>query len=544
MRTISPGGAGRASLHVSLLLALAACVEAPELFAPEGGLPPPVLALGTDTLTVREGDRLALRIKAHEAVRAEILLVDSTRAVLWRSGTSERLRDSASFVFAGLPVEVARARRVFLTGSLVDGAGRRVFATTDTAPAPSLARAALRPVVVYEGKLLPVDGRVVALAAARDLGRVYFADQARGRVGTVELATLTLGTGFAAGAQPEALAYTHGRLGVLSNGGVELAAFDVAAGGRLLSSTVLPPLVARVAVPSRQTDASGRPVVQTYRYQVRPYARNLALVCTGGAPGCAEVAAFGSSDMVDPVSGSGGTGLRQIGFAGRAAIPLLVAPVHDLATTVRDSTAASLVLLDAALPTGRDSVVHTAEGVGRCGLLTAGGAAVAASPLPGGPVYVGLDPRGSECDPEVPLIRLDRAVGPLAAVSVLAYRNLLGENRIQETRALDVSEDGSRLLVLDRDRVHLLDDVLRLRASLAVPGARAAAWLRDAGPASRFAVVVGDAVEVYGAADLVLQGRTVLGPLSGQIAFVRAGGANVVVAVPRDARGVLVARIP
>lgn len=51
-------------------------------------------------------------------------------------------------------------------------------------------------------------------------------------------------------------------------------------------------------------------------------------------------------------------------------------------------------------------------------------------------------------------------------------------------------------------------------------------------------------MEVYGAADLVLRRRMVLGPLSGQIAFVRAGGASVVAAVPRNARGVLVARIP
>jgi hypothetical protein len=529
--------------HILLVpaLALAACVDTPVLFAPGAERTMPILALGTDTLALREGDRITVRVdpRGPDSVRAEILLVDSARTILWRSGGSPPLRDSATFAFTGLP---AGARRAFLTGSLVDAAGHRVYATSDSSPEPSLARAALQPVIVYEGNLLPVDGRVVALAAAYDLGRVYFADGKR--VGVVDLATMTAGAGFAAVAQPEALAYTHGRLGVLSGGGVEVAAFDVAAGGRLLSRSALPPLVARMAVPSRQTDASGQPTTQTYRYQVRPYARNLALVCAGSDPACTEVAAFGSSDMVDPATGSSGTGLREIGFAGRPAFPFLVAPAHDLATVVRDSTPAALTLLDASVPTGRDSVVHVADGVGRCAMLTAGGAAIAGSPLPGGPLYVGLDARGSECDPNVPLIRLDRPDGPVAAASVLAYRNLLGENRIEETRALDVSEDGTRVLVLDRDRVHLLDGALRLRGSLAVPGAQAVAWLREAGAPSRFAVVTADAVEVYGATDLVRHGRISPGPLSGLVAFGRAGGAHVLVVVPRDARGVLRARIP
>jgi len=127
---------------------------------------------------------------------------------------------------------------------------------------------------------------------------------------------------------------------------------------------------------------------------------------------------------------------------------------------------------------------------------------------------------------------------------VLAFRNLLGENRISETRALDVSEDGSRVLVLDRDRIHILDDALRLRQTLAVPAAQAAAWLREEGAVSRFAVVTEDAVEIYGSRDMVRQVKIVLGKLSGQAAFARVNGETVVVVVPRDGKGVLVARIP
>jgi hypothetical protein len=196
-------------------------------------------------------------------------------------------------------------------------------------------------------------------------------------------------------------------------------------------------------------------------------------------------------------------------------------------------------------------MVYQAGGVGRCNVLNSGGTAIAGSPYPNGSIYVGLDPRVSDCKLGVPLIRLDRPDGPGATpgaqpsqVSVLAFRNLLGENRITETRALDVSEDGSRVLVLDRDRIHILDDALRLRETLAVPGVQAIAWLREEGPVSRFAVVTEDAVEIYGSRDMVRQGRIVLGRLSGLAAFARVNGETVVVVVPRDAKGVLVARIP
>jgi hypothetical protein len=343
----------------------------------------------------------------------------------------------------------------------------------------------------------------------------------------------------------------RGRLGVLSDAGTEVAAFDVAAGNRLLSKTLVPPLLADMKAPTGQLDANGNSQLQHFRYQVRPYARNLALVCEGPGSDCAEVAAFGSSDMQDAGTGSQGVGLRVVSFAGRTGYPFLAAPRFDLATVARDSFPADLATLDASVPTGRDSVVYQAGGVGRCNMLNSGGTAVAASPTPNGSIYVALDPRVSDCKLGVPLIRLDHPAGPGATpgaqpsrVSVLAFRNLLGENRITESRALDVSEDGSRLLVLDRDRVHILDDALRLRKTLAVPGVQAAAWLREEGAVSSFAVVTEDAVEVYAARDMVRQGKLVLGRLSGLAAFARVNGETVVVVVPRDGKGVLVARIP
>jgi hypothetical protein len=304
-------------------------------------------------------------------------------------------------------------------------------------------------------------------------------------------------------------------------------------------------------VPTGQLDDSGNPSFQNFRYQVRPYARNLALVCASPGPDCPEVAAFGSSEMVDPSGGSQGVGLREIGFAGRTAFPFLAPPQFNLETVAMDSIPAELTTLDASVLTGRDSIVYQAGNVGRCNLLNAGGTAIAGSPYPNGSVYVGLDPKVSDCKLDVPLIRLDRPDGPTgtpgsesSVVSLLAFRNLLGENRITETRALDVSEDGARVLVLDRDRIHVLDDALRLRETLAVPGVQAVVWLREEGAVSRFAVVTEDAVEIYGALDMVRQGRIVLGKLSGLAAFARVNGETVVVVVPRDAKGVLVARIP
>jgi len=547
----------RALAAGALALALAACVDQPGLFDPTTETPvsadAPILRLGTDTLALREGDRLSFPVNARggKSVQAEIFLVDSARNVLWRSGTGPAVRDSASVSFTGLPADVARGRRVFLTGALVDDRGKRVYATRDTTPAASLALAALQPIIVYEGHLLTVEGRVVALAAARDLGRVYFADQVKGTIGVVDLATLALRPAFAIGAHPEALAYMRGRLGVLSDAGVEVAAFDVAAGNRLLSKTIIPPLLARMRVPTGQLDESGNPSFQNFRYQVRPYARNLALACVGSGPVCPEVAAFGSSEMVDPSGGSQGVGLREIGFAGRTAFPFLAPPQFNLETVAKDSIPAELTTLDASVSSGRDSVVYQAGNVGRCNLLNSGGTAIAGSPYPNGSVYVGLDPKVSDCKLDVPLIRLDRPDGPAGTpgsqppvVSLLAFRNLLGENRITETRALDVSEDGARVLVLDRDRIHVLDDALRLRETLAVPGVQAIAWLREEGAVSRFAVVTEDAVEIYGARDMVRQGRIVLGKLSGLAAFARVNGETVVVVVPRDAKGVLVARIP
>jgi hypothetical protein len=549
--------ARRALAAGALALALAACVDQPGLFAPTTETPispdSPILRLGTDTLALREGDRLSFPVNARgrKSVQSEIFLVDSARNVLWRSGTGPPVRDSASISFTGLPADLARGRRVFLTGALVDEQGKRVYATRDTLPVASLALAALQPAIVYEGHLLAVEGRVVALAAARDLGRVYFADQVKGTIGVVDLAALALRPAFAVGAHPEALAYMRGRLGVLSDAGVEVAAFDVAAGNRLLSKTIIPPLLARMRVPAGQLDESGKPTFQSFRYQVRPYARNLALVCAGAGPDCPEVAAFGSSEMVDPGGGSQGVGLREVAFAGRTAYPFLAAPQFNVETVANDSVPAELTTVEASVPTGRDSIVYQAGNVGRCSVLNAGGTAIAASPLPGGPVFVAPDREVSDCKLDVPLIRLDRPDGPTATpgsqpsvVSLLAFRNLLGDNRITETRALDVSEDGARVLVLDRDRIHVLDDALRLRETLAVPGVQAATWLREEGAVSRFAVVTEDAVEIYGARDMVRQGRIVLGRLSGLAAFARVNGETVVVVVPRDTKGILVARIP
>ncbi|HEY0035624.1 MAG TPA: hypothetical protein VGB66_02990, partial [Longimicrobium sp.] len=384
--------------------------------------------------------------------------------------------------------------------------------------------------------------QVVALAAARDLGRVYYADRVKGTIGVVDLATLSLRTRFAVGAHPEGMAYMRGHLGVLSDNGVEVAAFDVANGNRFLSKTLMPPLLASMTVVTPAA-TGGTASVDLFRYQIRPYALNLALVCVGGA-GCPEIGAFGSSEIAEPSKGSEGTGLREFSFAGRSGAPFFSAPRHNLATVARDSTGGSLTLLDASIPVGTDSIVYQAAApVGRCNMLNSGGAAIAASPRDNGSIYVGLTGRATDCLLDVALVRIDNPDDPLPVVSALAFRNLLGEDRITETRALDVSEDGSRVLVLDREHVHLLDDALRVRASLRVPGVQAAVWLRETGPVSRFAVVTEDAVEIYGT-DLVRQGRIVLGKLAGLAAFARVGGETVVVVAPRDAKGVLVARIP
>ncbi|MBD0321408.1 MAG: hypothetical protein ICV87_13800, partial [Gemmatimonadetes bacterium] len=439
----------------ALALALAACVDQPGFIGPGNGTTvsanAPLLRLTADTLALREGDRLTFPVdtRGGASVQAEILLVDSARNVLWRSGASAQLRDSAVIAFTGLPESVARGRRVFLSGALIDAEGKRFWATRDTIPAASLAQAALQPTIVYEGRLLTVEGRVVALAAARDLGKVYFADNTKGTIGVVDLATLSLTGTFAVGAHPDALAYMRGRLGVLSENGVEVAAFDVAAGNRFLGKTLMPPLLAALSAPAGKPDADGNRQYDHFRYQVRPYARNLALVCAGGA-GCPSLAAFGSSEMIDPDKGSFGTGLRELAFAGRTAPPFFSAPRFNLATIAKDSFPATYQLLDASVPVGRDSLVYEAADVGRCNMLNTGGAAIAGSPHPNGSVYVGLDGKATDCKLSVPLVRVDNPDDPMPIVSALAFRNLLGDDRIKETRALDVSEDGSRVLVLDR----------------------------------------------------------------------------------------------
>jgi hypothetical protein len=462
---------------LAALLGLAACMDRPALFEPaEGGAA--VLRLPAGELAFYESDTLRVAVEdAPAGARVQLLLLDPARAVLWRSALVPIAGGAANVPVEEIPAAVTRGAALLLTGTVADAEGRRLYASDDSAAVASLAQAATRTVRVWAGRRVRAGdgGTPPDLAAAPELGRVFFPVPEAGAVGVLELSgDGRLGGTFPAGVRPERVAYRAGVLAALGAGGGEISFMRAdAAGTSPPSSALLPALELELDT--------------TFLGAVRPVGRALALGCTAAA--CAEVFAAvpsGVQVLEGTVAQPGTAGvLRVVGArvdgGVDAPLPRLVLP--GFTDALRGDTSAAAAVFAPAAPSGGRELLQRRDAVSACLSTALGGSRLAA----GSDGVVFVAGAGPACGPGTSILRIEAAPGDDAAASALAIRNTQAEDRLGTVLDLQLSDDGAALLVLGEDGVAVLDPYLRVRGTLTVAGARAVAWLRG-GAGERFVV--------------------------------------------------------
>lgn len=512
-------------LLAAATLVAAGCADQPALF-PGTPEPAPRVVLPAGDLAVYEQDTVTLDVRGDGAARAQLLVLDSAGAVLWRSEEAPVRGAAAAVPVSGVGIGVPRGAVLRVTGALVTRDGERYYASDDTAAVRTLSAAATRAMRIFAGRRVRAwsgSNAPADLVAAPELGLAFYANTPQGLIGTLELS----GNGglrepVAAGAAPAKLAYSRGVLAALSADGGEVS--FLRAGPEGLSPE------RRTLLPALEIEAD-----TSFLAAARPAGRTLALAC---APGCdAPVAVIPSALVVLKGTAGAAPGVVRIVPADSTAPSRLVLPGHESA--VRGDSAVALAVFTPMAPDGSRRLLQSRAGASRC--LSASLPDVVAL-APDGRLYAGSAATPPPCGPGTRIVRLDSALSGAPAVSALAVRNTLAEARLGAVGDLQLSDDGTRLLVRGDSAVLVTDADLRVLGTLPVTGATAVAWLRGAGAPARIAVADSTGVAVYDAARLTRLVHIPVGRTARPLVFVHRAEEDVLAAP--IAGGFVVARVP
>lgn len=512
-------------LLAAAALVAAGCADQPALF-PGTPARPPRVVLPAGDLALYEQDTVTLDVRGEGAVRAQLLVLDSAGSVVWRSEEAPVLGTAAAVPVSGMGSGVPRGAVMRVTGSVVTKDGERYYASDDTAAVRTLSASATRTIRIFAGRRVRAwSGSYVPadLVAAPDLGLAFYANTPLGAIGTLELSESgVLLAAVAAGAAPAKLAYSRGLLAALSADGGEVS--FLRAGPEGLSPA------RRTLLPALEIEAD-----TSFLAAARPAGRTLALAC---APGCdAPVAVIPSALLVLKGTAGAAPGVVRIVPADSTAPSRLVLPGHESA--VRGDSAVTLAVFTPAAPGGARRLLQSRAGASRC--LSASLPDVVAL-APDGRLYAGSAATTPPCGPGTRVVRLDSALSGAPAVSALGVRNTLAEARLGAVADLQLSDDGTRLLVHGDSAVLVTDADLRVLGTLPVTGATAVAWLRGAGAPARIAVADSTGVGVYDPAHLTRLVHIPVGRTAGPLVFLHRAAGDVLAAP--IAGGFVVARVP
>lgn len=503
----------RAFLIAAAALAAAGCTDQPALF-PGTPARPPRVVLPAGEISVYEQDTVLIDVRGDGGARAQLLALDSAGTIVWRSEEAPVTGGSAAVPVSDVGSGVVRGAVIRVTGAVVTAGGERFYASDDTTAVRTLSESASRPMRVFTGRRvrLVCGAQPSDLVAAPHLGRAYYAVPAQGVVGALDVSEGGRLAGVTeAGAAPAQLAFAGGVLAALSSDGGELSFLRAEAGGLTL--------IRRTLLPALEIEAD-----TTFVAAARPAGRALALAC---APGCdAPVAVVPSALVV--LKGSAGVApgvVRIVPAADSAAAPRLVLPGYE--TAVRGDSAATMVVFTPTAPDGTRRLLQRRTGASRC-LSTSLPDLVALSG--DGRLYAASGASTPPCGPGTRIVRVDTVLSEAPGVSALGVRNTLAEARLGPVAELQLSDDGSRLLVRGDSGVAITDADLRVLGTISVPGVTAATWLRGAGAPARIAVADSTGVSVYDAARMTRLAHLSIGNTAGPIVFMRHAGGDVVAA--------------
>jgi hypothetical protein len=544
---------GRASLGLLAAAFMVGCEHREGLFDPSGpGDPPssgspsvgvPQINLGTGTVHLFVGDTVVITFSENvpSDTRGQLYLLSGTRSVLWRSpqvvATGNR---EIKIAIEGIS-DVPRETELLLTASVQGSDGVWYFASTGMEAITSVARAAVRPAIIYDSEVyqLGPGADVVALSSAPGIGKVFFADRSRAQIGVFDIASHDVSGSLPMETGPTWLAYRGNTLTALSAGGTRISTFNASVSNTILANrSLIPTLVVRTVRPDGPPDDQGVQRFITERVPVRPYARRLTVGCAPGSGSCVPVA-FADSEANEF------NAMRRLYLGPNFPFgPDVVVPNY---VPLGQDTVPAHVTGFTASAFGSDSVVAQNQFGSRCLTFNLGAGRMAASPIPGGPLYVASPATSMLCGGGTRIVRINQPGSQNPTFSAVSMRNLLGEDRIGPIQEIEVSEDGQRLLVLGTNAVYLLDAELRLLGTLEYPGATGVSWLKDPeNPATRlFGVLDSTGVNVFDAAveRMVLLHRVSLGRTEpGHVEFMRYASEFVVMAVGEGRRVLLASR--
>ena len=161
-------------------------------------------------------------------------------------------------------------------------------------------------------------------------------------------------------------------------------------------------------------------------------------------------------------------------------------------------------------------------------------------------MFVATAGTGGSCGEGSKLLRIDDAGAWSPDLSMIAVRNMTGENRISEVRQLVASPDGKRVLARTADAVHVLDADLRLRGTLQVKGAVAVAWVEGTGEdMPLFGIAHAAGVTVYEPVRMTARATLHMGEVNPDllVMYLAESGEVVAAATPAGRAGIAMARV-